>query len=108
MACIWTLDIARDLIRDWSARRVEAAVQQEGLAARLEALETFIMQQQPASLEEAERLLDLISMAESQSRSDVASLCGLTGVGRNDIGRGQTRVEVSFAPRAFGPIVGRA
>lgn len=108
MGQTWTLEIARDLIRRWSARRIEQAVDMEGLGVRLEALENFILEQRPASLEEAERLLDLIEGVERQGLSDVASLCGINGVGRNDLGRGNSRVELSFAPRAFGPIVGRA
>ena len=108
MARIWTLDVARDLIQRWSQERVEAAVDREGLTARLEALERFILEQKPVSLNEAERLLDLIGLVDTQASADVGSLCRLAGVGRNDVGRTQSRVEHSFAPRATGPIVGRA
>ncbi len=108
MARSWTLETARCLIRHWCEQRVDRAVEANGLAARLEGLESFVMEQQPASLEEAERLLDLISVVESPARSDLESLCRVGGAVRNDIGRNGSRVEISFAPRASGPLVGRA
>lgn len=108
MAQVWTLEVARSLIQAWSAKRVERAVDQQGLTVSLEALERFILEQKPASLEEADRLLDLMGRADSPSPFGYESLCSLQGVGRNDVGRRDSRVEVSFAPRACGPIVGRA
>jgi hypothetical protein len=108
MAQTWSLEIARDLIRQWCDMRVEEAVDLEGLTVKLEALESFILEQKPGSLEEAERLLDMIGLFDNQRPSDPGGLCALNGYGRNDVGRGGSRVEVSFAPRAFGPIVGRA
>jgi len=39
---------------------------------------------------------------------DLAALCGIGGAVRNDLGRHQSRVDVSFAPCASGPMAGRA
>lgn len=108
MARSWTLEAARCLIRQWCEQRVDQAVEVDGLTARLEGLETFIIEQQPTSLAEAERLLDLISMAESPARADLEALCRVGGAVRNDIGRNGSRIEISFAPRASGPFAGRA
>lgn len=108
MAQVWSFEVARELICDWSARRVEAAVDRDGLTVSLEALERFIMEQKPGSLAEAERLLDLISVVDITSPTNMSGLCSMTGFGRNDVGRSTSRVEVSFAPCGFGPIVGRA
>lgn len=79
MARSWTLEIARDLIQDWSAKRVELAVDRQGLTVELEALESFILEQKPASLEQAERLLDLITIADSPMPTGYERLCSLQG-----------------------------
>ena len=39
---------------------------------------------------------------------DLDSLCRVGGAVRNDIGRNGSRVEISFAPQASGPLAGRA
>lgn len=108
MARSWTLEIARDLIQTWTAKRVDLAVDRQGLTVKLEALESFILEQNPTSLEQAERLLDLMVLADRPAPNNYERLCRLQGFGRNDVGRRDSRVEVSFAPCAFGPFVGRA
>lgn len=108
MAQVWKVEILRSLIQKWAASRIEDVVAREGLRARLAVLETYILSQNPASLEEAERLLDMIALVETDGYSDLGGLCRLKGVGRNDIGRDNSRVELSFAPCAFGPILGKA
>ncbi|MGH7025864.1 hypothetical protein [Brevundimonas sp.] len=108
MAQEWTMEAARALLRQWNRRKVEAAVRVGGLSVDLDGLETWLLDQQPASLAEAERLLDLIAAHEAGAAGDLGGLCRVTGAVRNDIGRDGSRVEVSFAPQASGPLAGRA
>ena len=108
MAQVWKVEIVRGLIQKWAACRIEDGVAREGLTVNLAALEDYILSQNPATLEEAERLLDMIGLVEAEASSDLGLLCRLNGVGRNDLGRNNSRVEVSFAPCAFGPLLGHA
>ena len=108
MAQEWTMETARALLRQWNSRKVESAVRAGGLAVDLDALETWLLDQKPASRAEAERLLDLIAAQESGVGGDLGGRCRVGGAVRNDIGRNGSRVEVSFAPQASGPLAGRA
>lgn len=108
MAQEWTMEAARALLYQWNSRKVESAVQVDGLAVELGGLVRWLLDQQPTSLAEAERLLDLISAHEAGGGRDFDSLCRVGGAVRNDIGRNGSRVEVSFAPQASGPLAGRA
>ena len=108
MAQEWTMEAARALLRQWTDRKVESAVRVGGLTADLGELERWLLDQKPASLAEAERLLDLIAAHESGAAGDLGGLCRVGGAVRNHIGRNGSRVEVSFAPQASGPLAGRA
>lgn len=108
MAGRWNMEAARDLLDRWRDDKVETAVCAGGLTVDLNAAERWLLDQQPNSLAEAERLLDLISAQEAGLGSDLETLCRVGGAVRNDLGRGDSRVEVSFDPRASGPLAGRA
>lgn len=108
MAQEWTMEAARALLHQWNSRKVDSAVRVGGLAVALDGLETWLLDQKPTSLVEAERLLDLIAAHEAGSGGDLDSLCRVGGAVRNDIGRNGSRVEISFAPQASGPLAGRA
>lgn len=108
MAQEWTMEAARALLHQWNSRQVESAVRVGGLSVELDGLESWLLDQKPASLAEAERLLDLIAAHEAGAAGDLGGLCQVGGAVRNDIGRNGSRVEVSFAPQASGPLAGRA
>ena len=108
MAQQWTMEAARALLHQWNSRKVESAVRVGGLTVYLGDLEHWLLDQKPTSLTEAERLLDLISAHESGAASDLGGLCRVGGAVRNDIDPHRSRVEVSFAPQASGPLAGRA
>ena len=108
MAREWTLEAARVLLLRWSSKTIERAVRDGGTSVELAGLEAWLLEQQPACLAEAERLLDLITAHEAGVDGDPAALCGIGGAVRNDLGRHQSRVDVSFAPCASGPMAGRA
>lgn len=108
MAQAWTMDAARALLLQWNRRKVEGAVRAGGLAVDLDALESWLLEQKPSSLAEAERLLDLITVHEAGVDGDLAALCRVGGAVRNDLSRHRSRVDVSFAPCASGPVAGRA
>ena len=108
MAQEWTMSTARALLHQWNSRRVEKAVQAGGLAVDLGGLETWLLDQKPGSLAEAERLLDLITAFDTGDGRDLDSLCKVGGAVRNDLSGHRSRVDVSFAPCASGPMAGRA
>jgi len=108
MAQEWTMEAARALLHQWNRRKVEGAVRLAGLSVDLDAVESWLLDQRPSSLAEAERLLDLIAVHETGAGDDLGGLCRVGGAVRNDIGRHGSRVEVSFAPQASGPLAGRA
>ena len=58
MAQEWTMEAARALLHQWNRRKVEGAVRVGGLSVDLDAVEAWLLDQKPASLAEAERLLD--------------------------------------------------
>ena len=108
MAQEWTMEAARALLHQWNNRKVENAVRVGGLTVDLGELEHWLLDQKPTSLAEAERLLDLIAAHEAGAASDLGGLCRVGGAVRNDIDPHRSRVEVSFAPCASGPMAGRA
>lgn len=108
MAQEWSMEAARTLLRQWNNRAIESSVRSGGLTADLNAVEAWLMDQQPVSLAEAERLLDLIVSHEAGGGRGLEQLCRVGGAGRNDVDLHRSRVEHSFAPQASGPLVGRA
>lgn len=108
MAQEWTLEAARGLLHQWTSRKVECAIRVGGLTVDMGELEHWLLDQNPASLAEAERLLDLVAAHEAGAASDLGDLCRVGGAVRNDVHPHRSRVEVSFAPQASGPLAGRA
>lgn len=108
MAQQWTMEAARALLHQWNSRKVESTVRARGLMVDLGELEHWLLDQKPTCLAEAERLLDLIATHEAGAAGDLGDLCRVGGAVRNDVDRHRSRVEVSFAPRASGPLAGRA
>ncbi len=108
MAQEWTMNAARGLLHQWNSRRVEGAVRSGGLAVDLGGLERWLLDQKPGSLAEAERLLDLIAAFDAGDGRDLDGLCQVGGAVRNDLSGHRSRVDVSFAPCASGPMAGRA
>ena len=108
MAQEWTMEAARALLQQWTRRKVDGAVRAGGLAVDLDAVEVWLLDQKPSSLAEAERLLDLIAAHETGMAGDLTGLCQVGGAVRNDLIGHRSRVDVSFAPCASGPMAGRA
>lgn len=108
MAQHWTMEAARALLRQWNDNRLEASVREGGLTVELGALEVWLLEQRPETLTEAERLLDLITSHQSGGGRGLEQLCRVGGAVRNDVDFHRSRVEHSFAPRASGPLAGRA
>ena len=108
MAQEWTMEAARALLHQWNRRKVEGAVRLGGLSVDLDAVEAWLLDQKPASLAEAERLLDLIVAHQAGVDGDLIGLCRVGGAVRNDLSCHRSRVDVSFAPCASGPMAGRA
>ncbi|MFK0298346.1 hypothetical protein ACIQTU_03910 [Brevundimonas sp. NPDC090276] len=102
------MSAARTLLHQWTSRRVEGAVRAGGLTVDLSGLERWLLDQKPGSLAEAERLLDVIATFETGGGQDLDSLCQVGGAVRNDLNGHRSRVDVSFAPCASGPMAGRA
>ncbi len=102
------MEAARALLRQWNDKRLEASVRAAGLMVELGALEVWLLEQRPETLAEAERLLDLIASHESGGGWGLEQLCRIGGGVRNDVAPHRSRVEHSFAPRASGPLAGRA
>ncbi|HBY42222.1 MAG TPA: hypothetical protein DEH03_00795 [Brevundimonas sp.] len=102
------MEAAQALLRQWNNRAVEASVRAGGLTVDLNAVEAWLLDQRPDSLAEAERLLDLIVSHEAGGGRGLEQLCRVGGAVRNDVTPHRSRVEHSFAPRASGPLAGRA
>lgn len=107
MAQQWTKEAACALVRQWNRSKAEAPAG-PGLPVGLDELEAWLREQKPASLAEADRLLELITAHEAGAHGDLAGLCQVGGAVRNDVSHHRSRVDVSFAPRASGPRAGRA
>lgn len=108
MARKWTMEAALALLRQWNSRVVETSVRAGGLKAELNAVEAWLLDQRPDTLAEAERLLDLIISHEAGDDRGPEVLCRIGGGVRNDVDAHRSRIEQSFAPRASGPLAGRA
>ena len=108
MAQQWTMETACVLLRRWSRTRSESTLQSPQPSMSPDGLEAWLLDQAPASLVEAERLLELISVHEAGAQGDMTALCQVGGAVRNDLQHQRSRVDVSFAPCASGPLAGRA
>lgn len=108
MAQQWTMETACVLLRRWSRTRSESTLQSPHPSMSPDGLEAWLLDQAPASLVEAERLLELISVHEAGAQGDMTALCQVGGAVRNDLQHQRSRVDVSFAPCASGPLAGRA
>lgn len=102
------MEAARALLRQWNDGRLEALEHEAGLTAELGEFETWLLEQNLESLAEAERLLELIVSHEGDEGRGLEPLCRIGGGVRNDIAPHRSRIEHSFAPRASGPLAGRA
>lgn len=102
------MEAAQALLKDWNNRTVEMSVRAGGLTADLDAVEAWLLDQRPETLAEAERLLDLIVSHQAGGGRGLEALCRVGGAVRNDVDAHRSRVEHSFAPRASGPLAGRA
>lgn len=107
MAQSWGLETARAVLLEWSSRRVENATRENGLAVQFDGLEAWLLAQNPQSLEEAERILAILDGFEKGHDQNMDQLARGGGEHRRD-GAAQSRVSHSFAPRAYGPVGGRA
>ncbi len=102
------MEAAQALLKDWSIRTVDVSVRAGGLTADLDAVEAWLLDQRPETLAEAERLLDLIVSYQAGGGRGLEALCRVGGAIRNDVDAHRSRIEHSFAPRASGPLAGRA
>lgn len=108
MAQEWSMEAARTLLKQWNNRAIEASVRSGGATADFDAVEAWLAGQQPDTLAEAERLLDLIVSHDAGGGRGLEPLCRLGGAVRNYVDLHRSRVEHSFAPQASGLLVGRA
>lgn len=107
MVQAWGLETARKVLFQWSERRVREATDQQGLAVQFGRVEAWLLAQSPNTLEEAERVLAVLEAFEAGTVSDLDFLARGGGEHRRD-GGATSRVSTSFAPRAYGPVGGRA
>lgn len=107
MAQSWGLDAARSVLQIWANKRVEQAAQRDGLAVQFDGLEAWLLAQNPQTLEEAERILSILDGFEKGHDKTLDVLARAGGEHRRD-GKSDSRVNNSFAPRAYGPVGGRA
>lgn len=107
MVQAWGLETARQLLFQWSERRVSEAAAKQGLAVQFEGVEAWLLAQSPTTLEEAERVLAVIDAFESGNTEGLDVLSRGGGEHRRD-GVSESRINNSFAPRAYGPVGGRA
>lgn len=106
MAGSWGLEAARNVLTAWSTRRVDEATRKDGLGVQFEGIEAWLLAQDPQTLEEAERVLAILHAFEAgETGMDLLARAG--GEHRRD-GASTSRVSNSFAPRAYGPVGGRA
>lgn len=106
MAESWGLEAARNVLKAWARKRVDEATRKNGLGVQFDGLEAWLLAQNPQTLEEAERILAILDSFESGAEGmDVLARAG--GEHRRD-GASTSRVSHSFAPRAYGPVGGRA
>lgn len=107
MVQAWGLETARKVLFQWTERRVREATAKQGLAVQFEGVEAWLLAQSPNTLEEAERVLAVLEAFESGTSDGLDLLARGGGEHRRD-GAPPSRVSTSFAPRAYGPVGGRA
>lgn len=107
MAQVWKLETARRVLNDWSRRTVEEATQKHGLGVQFEGVEAWLLAQSPTSVEDAERVLSVLDAFEGGRTEGLELLARGGGEYRRD-GKAESRINHSFAPRAYGPLGGRA
>lgn len=106
MAETWGIEAARNVLKAWAKQRVDKATSENGLSVQFDGLEAWLLAQYPQTLEEAERILAILESFEAGAEGmDVLARAG--GEHRRD-GASTSRVSHSFAPRAYGPVGGRA
>lgn len=106
MAESWGLESARRVLQAWARQRVDDATRKNGLAVQFDGLEAWLLAQNPQTLEEAERVLAILEAFEAGAEG-METLARAGGEHRRDGGT-TSRVSRSFAPRAYGPVGGRA
>lgn len=107
MAQAWGLDAARTVLNDWAQRRVNEATERDGLAVQFGGVEAWLLAQSPHTLAEAERVLAVLE-AFKAGRTDGMDILSKAGGEHRRDGVSASRVSHSFAPRAYGPMGGRA
>lgn len=107
MAETWGLEAARSVLRAWATRRVDEATQKSGLGVQFEGVEAWLLAQDPHTLDEAERVLTVLDAFNAGRTEGMDVLMRAAGEHRRD-GAATSRVSNSFAPRAYGPVGGRA
>ena len=112
MAQSWGLESARSVLQEWAERHVSEAAKSCGLSVQFSGVEAWLLAQNPQTLGEAERILEVLEVyqadtKDAQRASDMDRLVKAAGEHRRD-GCAQSRVSHSFAPRAYGPLGGRA
>ncbi|GAA0377386.1 hypothetical protein GCM10009093_00660 [Brevundimonas terrae] len=103
----WGLEAARNVLRSWARQRVDEATRKDGLAVQFDGLEAWLLAQDPHTLEEAERILSILDAFQNGRTEGLDALTRAGGEHRRD-GVPESRVSHSFAPRAYGPMGGRA
>lgn len=107
MAETWGLEAARSVLREWATQRVDEATQKSGLTVQFDGVEAWLLAQEPQTLEEAERVLVVLEAHHAGRTEGLDVLMRAAGEHRRD-GAATSRVGHSFAPRAYGPVGGRA
>ena len=107
MAQAWGLEASRQVLQAWARKHVEEATCEKGLAVQFDGLEGWFLAQNPQSLEEAEHILSILEAYTSGRTEGLDRLAKAAGEHRRD-GVSSSRVSNSFAPRAYGPLGGRA
>ena len=107
MVQVWNLETARRVLADWAQHRVDEATRKDGLGVQFDGVEAWILAQSPNTLAEAERVLSVIYDLDAGRTQGLDVLAVGGGAHRRD-GAAPSRVGHSFAPRAYGPIGGRA
>lgn len=107
MAVSWGLEAARSVLRKWAMQRVDEATQRDGLTVQFEGVEAWLLAQDPQTLDEAETVLAVLDAFKAGRTDGMNLLMRAAGEHRRD-GVATSRVSNSFAPRAYGPVGGRA
>lgn len=107
MAETWGLETARNILQTWAKNRVDEATEKNGLAVQFDGVEAWLLAQEPRNLEEAERVLAVLEAFNGGRTEGLDLLMRAAGEHRRD-GAATSRVSNSFAPRAYGPVGGRA